>query len=301
MKAFKENPLFDLDNSLKCPLCNDKAPKKLVHSKLRYGDYGSIQQCDECDYVFLFPRLSEEEQKAYYTNEYRRSYEDPSVQERFITDFPEAIRRLNHVLQSNQQAQSLLEIGVGSGAFLSLARSYFGTTVGIELDKETHSFLKQKNFEIHEDLRSLKDRKFDVIVLFHVLEHFLDPIEFLNQLKQHLSPNGYIYIEVPNINDMLISQYNIEEFKDFYFCSAHLSYFSKKTLEYTLEKSGMKSVVSYIQRYDISNHLNWLLNKKPGGMPQNQNIFSKVTIDAYAEDLKAKGFTDTLWAVAKLN
>jgi 2-polyprenyl-3-methyl-5-hydroxy-6-metoxy-1,4-benzoquinol methylase len=285
--------------SVTCPLCQINSLPQIVHSKLRHGHKGKILRCNECEFVFLYPRLTDEEQKHYYQTVYRDEYDDFPVSERFLTDQSEASRRMERLLPALASASSLLEIGSGSGAFLSLANSQLKRVVGIELDKKSQVYMKQKGLEVYEDLKSVENQKFDIIVMFHVLEHILQPAEFLDQIKEKLSSNGKIVIEVPNIDDALCSLYDIEEFKDFYFCIAHVSYFSNNTLAKCLKQAGMSSQISYVQRYDLTNHLNWILNRAPGGLPQKQNIFSPLTQETYSEDLSAKGYSDTLWAIAK--
>lgn len=284
---------------VQCPLCNVESQSELVHSKIRYGHKGKILCCVNCDFTFLFPRMAEEEQKLYYEATYRGEYEDVNVNvsQRFEADHPEAQRRMKQISSHIDSKVSLLEIGSGSGAFLSIANSYFKRAIGIEPDNPSQKYLKDKNLEIYSDLKEIKGQKFDIIVIFHVLEHILNPIDFLKTLKKYLNANGKIIIEVPNIDDALISFYNIEEFKDFYFCSAHVSYFSNKTLTDCIEKAGLNPYISFIQRYDLHNHLNWLNNKKPGTLLPSKQIFSKETLENYEKDLLEKGISDTLWAI----
>ena len=172
-----------MSSQISCPVCYSSCDKRIVHPKLRYGHPGSAVEC-LCGLVFLHPRHSEEEQKSYYIDKYRDDYEDPSPQERFFLDYPEATQRMERILPYAKDASSLLEIGSGSGAFLSVAQSYFKKAVGIELDSESRDLMSLKKMEIYKDLSDLK--KFDLIVLFHVLEHILDPISFLKNLKNHL-------------------------------------------------------------------------------------------------------------------
>src|SRR3990167_8575173 len=182
----KESLMKSIKNPTACPLCKkNKDNLILVHQKLRYSFPAAIYKCMKCEYVFLFPRMNEEEVNNFYKNEYTEQYQTPVLPIRFDMDRPEALTRLNRVLLYGKGASSLLEIGAGSGAFLfaAMARACFKKVVGVEPNKEAYLYIKKKNISVYESLDEVEYKKFDLIVLFHVLEHFLDPVSFLRKLK----------------------------------------------------------------------------------------------------------------------
>ena len=120
------------------------------------------------------------------------------------------------------------------------------------------------NFDSIEDLNK-KNLKFDLIIHFFVLEHIADPLTFLKKLLSLLKKNGKIVFEVPNVDDPLHSIYRIKEFEKFYWSIAHPWYFSSHSLKFLLDKLDCKFEIEFDQRYDLSNHLTWLLEGKPGG------------------------------------
>jgi 2-polyprenyl-3-methyl-5-hydroxy-6-metoxy-1,4-benzoquinol methylase len=289
-----------MNKEISCLLCDkDHGKYSILHEKLRYDHLGKIYKCEICGLVFLSPRLSEFEQKKYYREQYRDEYEEISVEQRFSGDMNEAKRRLQGVKELLSSDNNILEIGSGSGAFLELSSVYFNHVSGVELDIRAQSFLKDKGLNIYPDLDKIKGKKFDVILMFHVLEHLLEPVEFIKKISNHLNDAGKLIIEVPNVEDALLKFYNIDAFKDFYFCSAHLSYFSLETLKSCLKKANFIGEVSFVQRYDLNNHLHWLESKISGGFPENRKIFSEETLKAYEADLRSKGLSDTLWGVFK--
>lgn len=285
--------------NLSCPACGATENFSLVHDQLRYDHPGRVYKCPSCEFVFLYPRLSIEEQNRYYQEVYRDEYEDTHVSERFISDAPEASRRLEKIKKEPIKIESLLEIGSGSGAFLSLVSKDYPKVAGVELDLKTQVFLKEKGLKVVSSLDDLDGEKFDAIVLFHVLEHFLDPEEFLKNLSRHMHENSAVFIEVPNIDDALVSLYNIDEFKSFYFCTAHVSYFSKKTLLDCCSRAGLDAEISLIQRYDLNNHLHWMTKRKPELVKSDMGVLSEKTLKSYEQDLVSNGWSDTLWAVVR--
>ena len=96
-----------------------------------------------------------------------------------------------------------------------------------------------------------------------------------------MKQNTLLIIEVPHANDFLISEYNCNEFKKFTFWSEHLILHTEKSLLNLLNKVGFSNIeITYYQRYNIFNHLNWLFNGKPGG--HKNNIYNdKELIDTY--------------------
>jgi SAM-dependent methyltransferase len=135
--------------------------------------------------------------------------------------------------------------------------------------------------------------------MFHVLEHIHDPIEFLKKVMQKLSPGGKVIIEVPNVDEILVSTYKINKHLDFYWEIAHNYYFSKNTLGTVLEKAGLRYEIFPLQRYDLSNHMYWMLTGKPGGQGFFNTIFPQSLLDEYERTLKEKFLCDTIYAIAK--
>lgn len=144
----------------------------------------------------------------------------------------------------------------------------------------------------------LNDKKFDVITMFHVLEHLKNPIEILQSLATLLDENGRIVIEVPNADDALLSLYKNTAFADFTYWMCHLYLYNNTTLRTLIEKAGMKlEFMQQVQRYPLSNHLMWLSCGKPGGH-QKWAALSDCELDKnYGAKLSQLGIADTIVAI----
>jgi 2-polyprenyl-3-methyl-5-hydroxy-6-metoxy-1,4-benzoquinol methylase len=243
--------------------------------------------------------MSPDEEKEFYEREYRFKYEIYTAEELWDKYIQETKQRVVRFISLYTKKTRLLEIGCASGFFLSEVKSNVGSVMGVELTKDYIIYGRDKGLEIRETLEEIPDNAYDLIFMFHVLEHITDPIDYLQQLKQKLSPNGKLIIEVPNVDDILISIYKIKNHLDFYWEIAHNFYFSKETLGKVLEKSGYIYNIFPHQRYDLSNHIYWMLYGEPGGKGFFNQIFSIDLLEEYEKCLKSQFLCDTIYAIAQ--
>jgi len=193
----------------------------------------------------------------------------------------------------------ILDFGCGWGGFLRNLRNYKSLN-GIELRSECLNYISNniKKINISNNINFFK-QKFDVITMFHVLEHIPYQVKTLKNIKKSLKKGGKVIIEVPHAEDFLILQDELDEFKNFTFWSEHLILHTYKSLKTILSKAGFKNIrIQFYQRYNFSNHLGWFLKKKPGGHNFYKNIVSKKLDKSYCENLRRLGKTDTLIAIA---
>lgn len=282
-----------------CPLCKSTGHTP-IDATVRFAENTKAVRCDECELTYLWPQPAASVLNEFYAKEYRSLYDTTTVAERHKEDATEALLRISRLGSLLTQETRLLEIGSGSCAFLKAVSAHIAEAVGIEPDQKTRDWIAgTDSVRVHADLPSVpKDAgPFDVIVMFHVLEHLPDPGAFLTDVAEHLSPNGHLVIEVPNIDDALLSLYDIQAFRDFYFSIAHLTYFNAATLTRCAEIAKFQGTVSGVQRYDLSNHLTWALTGRPGGGGAFTPTLSPATNESYAKDLVENDMADTLWGI----
>ena len=194
------------------------------------------------------------------------------------------------------------DFGCGSGDFLKLIQPYCDEAIGIELQENYVDELNAMGINCLNRLDDVKDNSLDVIVMFHVLEHLPNPIDSLLELIKKVEAGGHIIIEVPHANDFLLSNLACEEFKQFTLWSQHLILHTRESLRKTLEYVGLRDIqIEGVQRYPLSNHLNWLAKGKAGGHKSPISaIDSEALSDAYKNSLARIDATDTLVAIAKV-
>lgn len=254
---------------MKCYLCGKKQ-LKVVRNKVRYDIPREVLECQNCGLNYLNP--VQKDLKKYYSEEYRKKYSHIigktfECEEIFnlMLPFQQAhIEELKKILNKNMKA---LDIGCSTGQFLYALKNYVNECVGIEFNFDDAKFTEEKLgikvYTVSIEETDIPAKYFDLITMYQVLEHIDDPINFLKTYRKYLKPTGYLCVEVPNINDILISGYNIQSYMDFWFREPHLFNFSEKTLKMVLEKAGFKGEIKGIQRYNLLNHFNWIFIGKP--------------------------------------
>lgn len=223
-----------------CNLCGQSDERQVYRDEnLR------VVMCRACSLVYLSPRPGEAE----YENHYRRQYQASRHQ---IYDYDQAISRLGTKRSEEKKRKYLgefasildvrsrvLEVGAGWGTLLSLIRDRYGCEVsGIEPSElacevaEKHYGLNVRNETFEEYAKKNPKEKFTLIVLHHVLEHFLDPARALVAIKGMLEPEGKLYLAVPNV---ALPDEPLERF----FRMEHCYYFTPWTLQCLLGNAGM--------------------------------------------------------------
>ena len=254
---------------MQCILCkNDNF--KIITNMVRHDIPRRVVQCINCSLISL--ENPTDDIMDYSGPEYRSLHgpilgKKVSEKEMFDIQIQFQQERFDHVKSLLNNSSKVLEIGCSTGHFLHTIKNHVNEVVGIELD-QSHAKFARENCNLNVYDRSINETPilenyFDVIFMFQVFEHIPNPIEFLSLYKKYLKPNGIIYIEVPNINDSLLSIYDIPSYQKFYFRLPHVYYYSELTLQKILEKAGFNGITKTIQEYTVFNHLHWLLTGNP--------------------------------------
>ena len=133
----------------------------------------------------------------------------------------------------------LLDIGAGTGDFLKLSKDNGWDVIGVEPNEGASKLAKQKGLEIHETIDALSGQTFDVVTLWHVLEHMPDLDAITQKIEALIKPGGALIVAVPNFNS-----YDANYYKNYwaaYDTPRHLWHFSKITMR-TLFSSSMTLV-----------------------------------------------------------
>jgi SAM-dependent methyltransferase len=288
-----------------CRLCGS-SDSELISELVSDAPESAEYRCRQCDIVYLFPIMSEKEEADFYHAEFEKYMAGrsgagwKSPQAHFRSYQPEGERRLPLVRPFLKQEDDVLEIGSSTGYFLDDLRGYVNSVTGLEPSNAYREHANSLGILTYNSLDELKDKRFDVIFLYYVLEHLRDPIGYMSSLASWLKPGGRILLEVPNVDDVLLGPYNIPRFGPFYWQKAHYYNFSHRTLTDVLTRAGYSVKMIPAQRYDLSNHMVWMMDGKPGGAGRFNDLFTPELESAYAEALKRQWKCDTLFAVVEV-
>ena len=135
-------------------------------------------------------------------------------------------------------SRSILDIGAGTGDLLVAAKQAGFSTEGVEPNKHAREQARRKGIELKERI-DFKNR-FQIITLWHVLEHVRNLEEQIELIKERLEENGTLFIAVPNFK-----AYDAEYYKEFwagYDVPRHVWHFSKTAIKKLFEKHQMNLV-----------------------------------------------------------
>ena len=227
-----------------CPVCSSNNIKKISRVKKETGYFKkkifvTLRICQNCSFVFQSPRILKSYLDRYYKKsnnasgktfflENKRNYKYGLNYRRF--DFLKA--NTNYV---NKKKISIIEIGSSSNVFLNLFNDKRFDLNAVEPSKQKKiKTIKQYN-EVFEKIKFKK--RFDIIASFHTLEHIYDINIFLQKISEIITPNGVLFIEVPN--GLKMGFLTIEDYYPF----EHMSYFNAENLKIILRKYKFGSFV----------------------------------------------------------
>ncbi|MBD3583750.1 class I SAM-dependent methyltransferase [Flavobacterium selenitireducens] len=204
------------------------------------------------DMLFTHPKPEGEQLAAYYESDDYISHTDGkrSLFER-VYQFVKSIALKNKLRLVNQlktRKGAILDIGAGTGDFLTVAKSDGWMVSAVEPSKKARSIAESKGILFTDTTETLPESSFDVITMWHVLEHVPDPKWQLSELKRLLKPGGVIVIAVPNHKSYDAKVYG--EFWAAYDVPRHLWHFSKTAIDKLAALANLKLVETLPMPFD---------------------------------------------------
>jgi 2-polyprenyl-3-methyl-5-hydroxy-6-metoxy-1,4-benzoquinol methylase len=228
--------------------------------------------------VFTNPRPTSSEASKFYQSENYISHSN--TQEGIINKLYHWVRKItlrqktNWIESYKTGNKKLLDIGCGNGHFLHASKERGWNVTGMELDPETAkraSVLLDQS--IHPSIKNIAEKEsFDLISMWHVLEHVYELDEYFTFFKNHLSKSGKLLFALPNH-----LSYDAKVFQEYwaaYDVPRHIYHFNPTTLESLAKKHGFRLIKSKGQIFD-SFYISLLSNEYKYG---NKKIFSSFLI-----------------------
>lgn len=138
-------------------------------------------------------------------------------------------KKCNLIFEQNSGTGSLLDVGAGTGDFLKMAKEKEWKVSGMEPNLQAAALASKKGIVLKNSLEEFNGRKFDVVTLWHVLEHIPNLDETIELLSSIVKSNGSLVIAVPNFKSFDAAHYG--KFWAAYDVPRHLWHFSKESIE----------------------------------------------------------------------
>jgi len=195
------------------------------------GEIFELFHDTDLDMLITHPQPSLEKLPSYYESNNYISHTDgnKSLFEKMY-QFVKSIALKNKLKLINKQSSKgkILDIGAGVGDFLAVCQKDGWQTVGIEPSEKAKAIAQNKGVLFVDSLTELENQSFDIITMWHVLEHVPNLSVYISELKRLIKPNGTIIIAVPNFNSFDAHYYG--KFWAAYDVPIHLWHFSKTAI-----------------------------------------------------------------------
>jgi 2-polyprenyl-3-methyl-5-hydroxy-6-metoxy-1,4-benzoquinol methylase len=156
--------------------------------------------------------------------------------------------KLKFIQDLQPKKGTLLDIGSGTGDFLVVAKKRGWNITGIEPSEKAKAIAVSKGVTFVDSLNAIADASYDVVTMWHVLEHVPDVEKQISELKRILKPDGVIVIAVPNFKSYDAKHYG--EFWAAYDVPRHLWHFSKTAIEKLFSHRGMSLIKVLPMKFD---------------------------------------------------
>jgi SAM-dependent methyltransferase len=276
-----------------CYLCGSGEFSQ-IYDRCRDAPDVKVMLCRNCGLVFLSDSRAISEE--FYEKSGMYEFEVPDREALLKEEEGDTLRRVS-ALSPLLSGKRYLDFGCGAGAVALGVRKFCADAAVVELNRFHREALNGVGgLRVSSSLSGLAGQ-FDLVTLFHVLEHLPDPISTLAEIRERLAPGGKVIVEVPHAKDALISRYDLDSFKAATYWSCHLYLFTSETLNLVFQKAGFSGAdVQFVQRYPLANHLYWLAKGKPGGHKLWKDLSTPALDAGYAANLAKLELSDTLWA-----
>ncbi len=223
-----------------CPVCQSSQAAPELEQTTDGHRYAFLR-CAACRLLFVAAPPTEAELRRWYDQQWSQEYEQTRAGEQAVEEtlrqrrFQRRLNDLNRLGASGR----LLDVGCQNGTFLMLARQRGWNPSGVELAPAAVAQARQQGFEVFEGTlpqAHLPGAAFDVVTLWHLLEHVPQPLEFLREIRRILKPGGLLAIETPNVDGRAFRRQGARW--EYLLAPQHLCYFGAESLRQALERTG---------------------------------------------------------------
>lgn len=201
----------------------------------------SIVRNDDLDLLITVPQPNSNELWKYYQTEDYISH--TSRRESLIDKIYHAVREIAirskvDLVNEKQQRGSVLDIGTGTGDFLLALKQDSWETIGVEPSDIARNLASQKGLDIRDSTSQLPSNSYDVITMWHVLEHVPNYDQQIAELKRLLKTTGTLIVAVPNYKSFDAEHY--QKYWAAYDVPRHFWHFSQTSIRKIFDGHGIE-------------------------------------------------------------
>ncbi len=252
-------------HTLALSACNTHG-RHILDSSERFDYY----RCAQCDNVFVANIVADHHFQEKY---YPQGYYDGSGKTSFFTKCAELYygrgvrireRMIRKYAEPGAEKLSILDVGCGSGSFLELLNGGHYDKYGVDVNPEAIRLCRSKGLTVFDgDIREedFGGKTFDVITLWHVLEHVSNPVGFMKRLGAIKKSNGIIVVSVPNTDSL-----GFRAGKEWWFhtdAPRHLFLPNAASMAKLVDSAGMQIVDTIHPKFEFPLDLFWSVRKSP--------------------------------------
>ncbi|NJN41456.1 MAG: class I SAM-dependent methyltransferase [Flammeovirgaceae bacterium] len=211
-----------------------------------------ISSCGVCGFLVTRPQPAQDEIMSFYPDADYISHSSTAVT---LTDYLFKIARAftlrwkQTIISAHSQKGTLLDVGCGTGDFLFACKKSGWQITGVEPSMKAQKLAAQKTAShIHTKLEEVSGHEFNVITLWHVLEHLHDPNGTIQKLKTLLAQNGILVIALPNYESFDANKYNA--YWAGFDVPRHLWHFSSSNFNKLAKNNGLNVVTTIPMKLD---------------------------------------------------
>ena len=252
----------------RCLVCGDEAPQ-LLYRITRF----QVQRCRSCEQIYLYPLPSPEEIREMFSRLYTegegsvpelKSYYDFCYEDEPGNPLVQQYERWLDQVEKHCAPGRILDVGCGTGLFLSVARRRGWEPFGIDDSAEATKHARE-HFGLDvwvgdfADFRA-EERRFDTITGWDIIEHARQPLEVLEAMHGCLAPDGVVALSTPNQRSILdviagafyrLSGGRATAALEKFYIEQHFLYFTPDTMAQAFERAGFEVLDLQLELTDL--------------------------------------------------